>query len=373
MLDPDLLRYLKILAKLTILVMALMAIYLLFTYVFPILGKMLSYIPTLFFPFILAIIIAVVIEPVVAFFENRARLNRSLAVVISLVLTVGGFIYIVSLLIAKVISEISRMTPQLMAYSDTIVQKTINAISDFKIFYLQLNLPLEAQKAIQDNLQNAVLVIRQILESTVNTLAKLVTSLPSMFVFIMIATVATFFIIKDRALLRSFFLRIIPGNARSKTRNVIAELLQSLVGFLKAYSILITITTIITMIGLKILGVKYVLTLGIVIGLLDILPILGPGTVFIPWFIWEFIAGNTGLGISLLVLYGTISVIRQMIEPKIIGDNIGLHPLATLFSLYVGLRLGGVVGMILGPVTIVVIMASFRAGIFDGLSWRKYW
>ncbi len=373
MLDPDLNRYLKILAKLTILVMALVAIYLLFSYVFPILGRIMSYIPSLLLPFILAIVLAVVIEPVVAFFETKAKLNRSLAVLISLILTVGGFIYIISLLITKIINEISGMSPKLIKYSDTVVQKIINTISDFRLLYVELNLPLEVQSAIQDNLQNAMLILKGVLESTVNTLAKVVASLPSMFVFLMIATVATFFIIKDRALLRRFFLQIIPGVARSKTRSVITELLQSLVGFIKAYSILITITTITTMIGLKILGVKYVLTIGIVVGLLDILPILGPGTLFIPWIIWEFIAGNTGLGISLLILYGTISVVRQMIEPKIIGDNIGLHPLATLFSLYVGLKLGGVVGMILGPVTIVVIMASFRAGIFDSISWRKHW
>ncbi|NLJ72592.1 MAG: sporulation integral membrane protein YtvI [Syntrophomonadaceae bacterium] len=371
MLEPDLVKYLKTLTKLTIFVMALVAIYLLFTFVFPILGKTLAYIPTLILPFILAVIIAVLVEPVVVFFETKARMKRGLAVAISLFVVVGGFFYIVSLLITKIIYEITGMTPQIVAYSDIVAQKIVTAIADLKVFYVGMNLPSEAQSAIQDNLQNTILLFRQLLESLVNSLAKILTALPGMFVFLLIATVATFFIIKDRALLRSFFLQIIPINARGKTREVIVELFNSLVGFLKAYSILITITMITTMIGLKILGVKYVLTIGIVTGLLDILPILGPGTLFIPWILWEFISGNTGLGVSLLVLYGTISVVRQFLEPKIIGDNIGLHPLATLFSLYVGLKLGGVVGMILGPVTVVIIMACFRAGVFDSLNWRK--
>lgn len=373
MIDPDLLRYLKALAKLTIFVMALVAIYLLFTFVFPILGKTLAYIPSLILPFILAILIAVLIEPVVVFFETKAKLKRGLSVAISLVLVVGGFIYIVSLLISKVIHEISGMTPQIITYSDTIVQKSMATISDFRVFYLRMDLPIEVQNAIQDNLQNAIIVFKQILESIVNSLAKLLTALPGMLVFILIATVATFFIIKDRAILRTFFLQFIPPDARGKTRSVITELFNSFVGFLKAYGILITITMITTMIGLKILGVKYVLTIGIVTGLLDILPILGPGTLFVPWIIWEFIIGNTGLAVGLLVLYGTISIVRQFLEPKIIGDNIGLHPLATLISLYVGLKLGGIVGMILGPVTIVIIMSCFRAGLFDGINWRKNW
>ncbi len=369
--DPELTRYLKTLTKLAILVMALVAIYLLFTYVFPIAGKMLSYLPSLLMPFIIAVLLAIIIEPVVVFFETKARLKRSWSVALSLTLVVGGFIYLVSLLIAKIMQEISGMTPQLIKYSDGVVQKIIAAVSDFRVLYLKLNLPIEVQNAIQDNLQNSITVIRQFMESSVNSLAKLLTVLPDMFVVIMIATVATFFIIKDRALLKIFFLQLIPGNARSKTRDVTTELFKSFIGFLKAYSILITITAIVTMIGLKILGAKYILTIGIVVGLLDILPILGPGTFFIPWIIWEFISGNTGFGISLVVLYGIISVVRQFLEPKIIGDNIGLHPLATLFSLYVGLRLGGIVGMILGPVLIVIIMASYRVGIFDGINWRK--
>lgn len=370
--DPELLRYLKNLVKLSIFVMALVAIYLLFTYVFPILGKMATYLPTLLMPFILALLLAIIIEPVVVFFETKLKLRRSWSVVISLVLVVGGLIYLISLLIAKIINEVSGMYPQLIQYSDGIIQKTIETISEFRVLYLNLDLPVEVQQAIQENLQNAVIMLRQFMESSVNSLAKVLTTLPSLFVFLMIATVATFFIIKDRALLKTFFLRFIPGTARSKTREVIADLFKSFIGFVKAYSILITITAILTMIGLKILGVNYVLTIGIIVGLLDILPILGPGTFFIPWILWEFISGNTGFGISLLVLYAIISIVRQFMEPKIIGDNIGLHPLATLFSLYVGLRLGGIIGMFMGPVLIVMIMAACRAGLFDGFNWRKH-
>lgn len=369
--DPELTRYLKTLAKLSIFVMVLIAIYLLFTYLFPIAGKLLAYLPTLLLPFIIALIIAILIEPVVIFFETKTRLNRSLSVGLSLILAIGGFIYLLSLIITNIMQEISKMMPQLMEYSDGIAQKIVAAISDYKLFYLQLNLPTEVQNAMQNSLQNVISIAHKFLESSVNILAKVLTSLPQMFIVIMIASVATFFIIKDRALIKSFFLQLIPRNARPKTKDVITELFKSFLGFIKAYSILITITAIFTMVGLKVLGVKYVLTIGIIVGLLDILPILGPGTLFIPWIIWEFVSGNTGLGISLMVLYGLVSIVRQFIEPKIVGDNIGLHPLATLFSLYVGLKLGGIVGLFLGPISIVIIMASYRAGLFDGINWRK--
>ncbi|MGR6836123.1 sporulation integral membrane protein YtvI [Syntrophomonas erecta] len=369
--EPDLEKNLKILVKVTILVLALVAIYLLFFYVLPIIGNMLTALPVLFLPFIIAIILAIIIEPVVVFFETKIRLKRAWAVITSLVLVVGGFIYLVSIIFSKIIRELSEIYPQIARYSDQIISRFIDAMGDLRISYLQMNLPPQMETTIQNNMERGTEVLRNVADSILNSLIGFFTSLPNTFILILIATVATYFIIKDRALLKTFILQFIPGSARSKTRKVFAELFRALLGFLKAYSILISITAIITIIALKILGVKYILTIGIIVGLLDILPILGPGALFVPWIIWEFINGDTRLGISLLVIYVFISVTRQFLEPKIIGENIGLHPLATLISLYLGLQLGGIMGMIMGPVLVVIIMASYRAGVFESFHWRK--
>lgn len=368
--EPELLRYLKILTKLAIFVMGLVAFYLLFVYIFPVVGRLLSYIPALFMPFIIAVVMAVIIEPVVNIFETKFRFKRSIAVIMSLLLVVGGTIYIISLLIAKIVREISGMLPELTGYSDQITNNVVNAVSDIRLWYLRLNIPPELQSSIQQNLQNSLKVLENLMGQSANFLVKILTMLPDFFIFLIIAMVATYFIIKDRALIRIFFFKFIPGRAHSKTRSVVAQLFTALTGFLKAYSILISITAIITMIGLKILGVKYIITIGIIVGLLDILPVLGPGAFFVPWIIWLFITGSNKLAIGALLLYIVISAVRQFLEPKIVGDNIGLHPLATLFSLYVGLKLGGVGGMILGPVLMVVLIASYKAGVFDNIKWR---
>lgn len=369
--DPELQKYIKILAKLAIFVLALVAVYLLFIYVFPIVGEIISSIFVWFLPFVFAIIMAVIIEPIVNWFEVHTRLSRSLSVLLSLVLTVGGFIYIISVIISKIITEMSGLYPLVIAQSDQIINILMDGVSNFKLFYLSLNLPPDVQATLQGNLENSMEVLRSFLDSSINYLVTVMGMLPDLFIFLIIATVATFFIIKDRAILRKFILQIIPVNAQSKTRDVIGQLFTALTGFMKAYSILISITAIITVISLTILKVDYVLTIGIIVGFLDILPVLGPGTFFIPWIIWTFITGNTKLGISLLVVYIIISVVRQVLEPKIIGDNIGLHPLATLMSLYVGLQLGGLVGMVMGPVSIVILIAMYRAGIFNGINWGR--
>lgn len=369
--DPELQKSIKLLVKMAIIVLSLVTIYLLFAYVFPILGKTLAYIPVLFLPFIIAVALAVVVEPIVVFFETKLRMRRSLAVACSLIISVGGFIYLISLAITQIVKELSRLYPLMLSYSDQVITKSVATIADFRLFYLQLDLAPELEKALEDSLQKVSDVLQTIANDSLKYFIDIFSALPGAFILIIIAMVATFFIIKDRALLRTFVLQIIPGSARSQSRDVFAELFRALVGFLKAYSILISITATITIIGLKILGVNYIFTIGIVVGILDILPILGPGTLFIPWILWELIIGDTGFAISLLILYAVISVVRQFLEPKIIGDNIGLHPLATLISLYVGLQLGGIAGMIAGPVLVVIFIACYRAGVFDKFNWRK--
>lgn len=369
--DPDLQKKIKTLVNLAIMVLALLAFFLLFKYVFPILGKVLAHLPALFMPFIFAVLMAVLIEPVVIMFEKKTRLNRSWSVVSSLLLVVGGFISCLSLLISQIISDMSKISPMLLAYSDQVSKKLLLTISDFKLFYLQLNLSPEVKDTIQNQAEKSIKLISSIMEDIINVLVHAMAMLPGIIVFLMIATVATFFFIKDRALIRTFIMQFIPSNAQSKTREVFAELLRALTGFIKAYSILISITSIITMVALKILGMEYIVTIGIIVGLMDILPILGPGAFFLPWISWHLIMGNISTGISLLVIYLSISIVRQFLEPKIVGENIGLHPLATLISLYVGLQLGGVSGMILGPVLLVILIASCRAGLLDRFNWRK--
>lgn len=369
--DPELQRYLKNLARVTIFVMALVAIYLLFTYVFPIVGNMFSFVPVLFMPVILAIIMAVLIEPVVNFFEKRFRLKRGLAVVLSLLVVVAGLFYLLFLIVSVIIKEMSGLYLLAVSHSDQIINQVMASITNIKLFYLNLSLPPQIESTIQNSLQKAITWFQGLMDISINALGQVIAFLPNFLIFLVIATVATYFIIRDRAELRQFFLDILPGTVRSKTRDIVGQLFKALVGFLKAYFILISITAIITMASLKILGIKYVLTMGMVVGLLDILPVLGPGGIFVPWIIWELISGNTRMGINLLIVYIIISVVRQFLEPKIVGDNIGLHPLATLTSLYAGLQLGGVVGMVLGPVLVVVFIACYRAGLFERFSWGR--
>lgn len=369
--DPELKRSLKTLLNLSSLVLILLAIYLLSNFILPMLGKVAAYFPVVLMPFILAIIFAIVIEPVVNFFEVRTSMHRSIAVLLSLVLVIGGFVALLVMIALVLIRETTELYKLALARSDFIIDQVLVAIDQYRISFLQLNLPPEVESTLQVNLQKALDMTQQLMNNMIETLAQGFIKLPSILIFIGIATVATYLIIKDRAIIRTFVIRAMPSSVRADGTNIVNELLKALSGFVKAYSILITITAVLTLVSLKILAVKYALLIGLLVGIMDILPILGPGLVFMPWIMWEFIKGNTGMGFSLIVVYVVITVVRQFLEPQIVGDSIGLHPLVTLIALYVGLQLGGLLGMIMGPVLVVIFIACYRAGLFERFDWRE--
>jgi predicted PurR-regulated permease PerM len=120
---------------------------------------------------------------------------------------------------------------------------------------------------------------------------------------------------------------------------------------------------IISIAGLYLSGAQYALTVGLLVSFFDLIPVLGPATVYLPWIIWSFVSGSTAFGVKLTVLYLTVLVVRQVMETKIVSANLGLHPLATLVAMYAGLKTIGIPGLVLGPIVMIAAMAVFKAGI----------
>jgi len=132
---------------------------------------------------------------------------------------------------------------------------------------------------------------------------------------------------------------------------------------------LLFITAAIVIIGLLIMLVEYAITIGLLTGLVDLLPYLGTGTVFIPWIVYLFFKGNYSMVIGLSILYAVVLIFRQIIEPKVVAESVGLDPLLTLVALFVGLQLFGFLGLIIGPVSLVLINALVKANVFTDV-WK---
>jgi sporulation integral membrane protein YtvI len=193
----------------------------------------------------------------------------------------------------------------------------------------------------------------------------------NIFVFLIFVFLFSYFFSKDKSKIKKFLMNILPDTLQEKIKKVQIELFLSFINMIKAQVILVMISTTITILGFYILKVDYALTLGLICGLLDILPLFGPSLIFIPWIIFSVIMGNISFAIGLLILYVIIIGSRQIFQAKIIGQNLGIDPLLTLVSIYLGIEIFGFMGLFIGPLVVVIMRALIHSGIIPPLCGTK--
>ncbi len=189
--------------------------------------------------------------------------------------------------------------------------------------------------------------------------------LPNAGATFLIAALSTYFISSEKDAVRRFILSLMPDDWHGAATGIKSKLLRSTVGLLKAQAVMVAITFVIVLGVLVALGVNYSLTIALLSALMDVLPVLGPGLIFLPWGAYAFLTGNQSLGFSLLGLYGTVALVRGVLQPRIIGERIGLHPLATLVALYIGVKVFGAAGFIYGPLIVIILKAVTGAGLIS--------
>lgn len=357
MFKKDYKEYLKILLPVLTIVIGLLGFYLLAFYIFPYLGSVGYVLVGATTPFIIAIIIAILIDPMVNFLEIKLKIKRGIAVLISLFISLTGISVLILLISSRLLVELVHMSRDLPNFTTNLANELWLLFREVRAYISSNPLPLEVQEAVQSNILAVLEWAKNLLTSSTEAIIGLVASLPIVFLVVIVSAVATFFFSKDRDEIYSFFYGILPKKLIMPLDSVSTTLNKALTGFVRAQTFLITLTGLQTTIGLYLLGVKYAFTIGIVVGICDILPILGPGTILIPWSLWHFIMGKYSFGVALLVLYAFVVVVRQIIEPKILGNSIGLHPLATLMAIFIGLRLWGALGILIAPILLIVIKA----------------
>jgi sporulation integral membrane protein YtvI len=331
------------------------------------------------YPFIFAIIIAFLMNPLVNLIELRLKIPRGAAVGISLIILLGIFVGLFTLLISEMISGFNYL-------ADVIPENLQTLINYLEAFFVDKILPLYYQLAeifnkldpaqrntIMTNIESIgkrfTAIISDVAQLTAQGITNFFVSLPSFVTVLVFSLLATFFISKDWYKFKKMIRGWSSDKVAKSSQSIYSELRKALFGFVKAQFTLISITAGIVLIGLLILRVDYAITIAILIGLVDLLPYLGTGAVFIPWIVYSFFSEEFTLTIGLAILYAIVVVQRQVMEPKILSSSIGLDPLATLVALFVGFKLFGFLGLIIGPVILVIIRALNQANVFQEL-WR---
>ncbi len=328
--------------------------YLFFKFVFPEL-----------IPFVTGFIMAYFVRFVAKKISGNSEETRK---VLTLVITIVIYVLLFSLIIGvgvKLIDEIKNLIQSLPAfYGATIVplwQLFAKTAQDVAMEFDE-SVAIEVQNTINDIQASMGKYISDISLSVVSILSNGIVGIPGLLVKVIITVVSTFFMATD-------FDKVI-GLARSILGEKTYEMVNSglfhtkkVIGaYLKSYTLLFLLTFVELSIGLSLFRIPYAILIAALIAIFDILPVLGTGGVLIPWSIICLIIGKTPLGIGIFILYIIITAIRNTLEPKIVGKQIGLHPLATLMAMIVGMGLFGLAGLIFCPVALVVLVSMAKAG-----------
>ncbi len=337
-------------------------------------GAVLINISTYTYPFIIAIILAFLMNPLVNFLEKNARFPRSVSVILSLLLIFSILAGLLILLITEIVSGTNYLASVIPDHIETFVTYFENFIAHTIIpFYNETatlfnKLDISQQQAIIKNIKNVgndfTADASDFIQSSFKNIPAVIGWIPSTASVLLFSLMATFFISKDWHRLESLIEKLLPDKIFSDGKKVMLDLKQALLGFITAQFTLLSLTTIVILIGLLILRVDYAITIALLFGFIDFIPYVGTGSIFIPWITYELITGDTGFAIGLAVLYIVVIVQRQLIEPKVLSSSIGLDPLATLVALFIGYKWMGFFGLILGPIILVIINTLYRANIF---------
>lgn len=351
----------KLLITSALILTIMLSLYFGIHYMIPMLFEVSSLLFYAFLPFILALIFSILIDPLVEWLVIKKNLQRGWAVAFVLIVLFLIISLVLIFAISRLAVELNSLYKRMPVYSSNVSQYGLDIIESLKSFFTSNPLPLEVTNALRNNIEAGLNSMLNIIASSTNVLFSILTGLPAFVTIIIVSAIATFFISRDKELIGNVLKKYIPSKYMKQLNMVKNELSNALVGFVRAQVILISITASQTIIGLYLIGVDYALTLGVIVGIFDLLPVLGPGTVLVPWAITKMILGDIEFGLYLLVLYAILVGIRQLIEPKILSQNIGIHPLATLLSMYLGLQILGIWGLIMGPFLFILAKALINS------------
>ncbi|WP_165847768.1 sporulation integral membrane protein YtvI [Ammonifex thiophilus] len=318
---------------------------------------LLRYLLPVSLPFLIGAVLALFLEPLVRPLERR--LPRGVAVFLAILFFLLFLGLVFTLLGVYLAVELGDLAGSIPAYALEAQDKLFRWFNWLRERYGTL--PPEAARYLEMALNTLAASAQKWAASLATSLISFFGAIPGFFLIVFVSFLATYFIGRDRYLLESWWQRLWPQPWGETSLNLLRRTSTAFWGYLKAQFFLVSLTALVTTVGLWLSGVKYALTLGLLTGLLDLLPVLGPSTLFLPWIAYSFFSGSVPLGIKLSLVYGSTFVLRQLLEARVVAFTLGAHPLAVLFGMYAGLKLIGPGGLVLGPVAVIVIQALYRA------------
>ena len=310
-------------------------------------------------PFIIGFVIASIVQLPLGHLGIEKPVHRKIAVVVLCLIFYALLVFLMVFFSVKVISEIGSFAAAVPDLVYDNLYPLIYTVGD------------EIQALLEPIDMNLAQIVNEVGKSLASTLTKYATelsgwavrtiasgaiSIPGLLIQIIITVVSSFYIALDYPGVLRFLKRLIPEKQRDFVVQAVSYARTAVLAYIKSYFIMFCLTFLELWAGLLILKVPYTAGLAFGIAVFDLMPILGVGGILLPWGFVALVLGNLPMGIGVIVLYLLIAAVRNAVEPRIVGKHIGLHPLATLVAMVVGLKLAGLLGMLLLPISLVALV-----------------
>ena len=323
-----------------------------------------------YMPFLIAFIISLLIEPIIKIVQKRTRLTRKTCAILVLIFVSSIIITLLSWGITSLVSETSHFLQGLNEYIEIAYEKVQNIIAN--IDFSKLKIPQDVTNILQSSADDVIKTVSDFLKNGLTNILNFITQIPTIGIYLAVTLMSIYFICADKFFMIDQIEHHLPKEWSRKIWYYLKQIIQALGGYLKAEATLIIISFFISLIGFyifKIMGIniQYPLLIALGIAFVDALPILGSGTVMVPWGVFSGINGDIRLAIAILVLWVIMSAVRQFIEPRIVSTHIGIHPIFTLIAMYTGFKLIGVLGMFIGPIVLIILKKVFSTMIDKGV------
>lgn len=323
-----------------------------------------------FMPFLIAGILAILIEPIIKFCMNKLKMSRRVSSFIIVTITIVLFCLAVFFGVTAAVKEILKLTNNITPTISTIMANTKSFINNIKVDN-ELISP-EIVSTIENSLMDFIGGAGKFIADWASGLMKYLLSIPNLIISIIITILALIFFTKDRIYMIDLLEHHLPKTWIKKITAVTQEFFSTLGGYIKVYAKIICITFVELYLAFNIYNaigfrVEYPFLFAVLISIVDILPVLGVGTILNPWAVWLLVTGNFGFAAAVFITYALIFIIRQFLEPKLVSKQFGIHPIVTLFAMYAGFKAAGVFGLILGPIALMILKCVFASQLEKGL------
>lgn len=324
-----------------------------------------------FMPFLIGWIIALIASPMVRFFEQKLKIRRKAGSVFTIVVVIGLVVLAIYLLGGKLVRE-------LVGFVQDLPNMWASLETDFSEIAVNLSVVYEKFPAdVQNTLNNIANTISEqvneiageifskISSPTIVAVGNFAKQLPTFIIGLIMCLLSSYFFVAEREQLTETLRKHMPESLLYRYRLIKRSVVKAIGGYLKAQVKIEIWIYLLLLVGFFILQVDYAPLIALGIAILDFLPFFGTGTAMVPWAIVKFLSADYKMTIGLLLTWGISQLVRQIIQPKIVGDSIGVPPIPTLFLLYIGYMVGGVVGMIVAVPIGIILWTMYQEGAFD--------